>query len=65
MLALMLALCLLCEFHFELRGAVAAKVVQCALERGLIVRALPSDVVSVCPPLIVTQLEKSQAISGA
>ena len=35
---------------------MAAKVVQFALERGLIVRALPHDVVSICPPLIVASL---------
>ena len=41
-------------------GAMAAKVVQFALERGLIVRVLPNDVVSICPPLIVAASEGIQ-----
>ena len=34
---------------------------QFALERGLIVRVLPNDVVSICPPLIVAASEGIQA----
>ncbi|CAE7943710.1 GABA-TP3 [Symbiodinium necroappetens] len=42
---------------FDASRAMAAKVVQFALERGLIVRVLPNDVVSICPPLIVSSAE--------
>ena len=46
-------------------GAVAAKVVQHALERGLIVRALPNDVVAICPPLIAAWLHGIERIRAA
>jgi hypothetical protein len=36
---------------------MGAQVVSCALERGLVVRALPADSVAVCPPLVVTVAE--------
>ena len=40
---------------FEPRHKVAARIVQCCLAEGLIVRSLPSgDVVALSPPLIVT-----------
>ncbi|CAE7363482.1 GABA-TP3 [Symbiodinium natans] len=45
---------------YDASRAVAAKVVQFALERGLIVRALPHDVVSICPPLIVSAADVNE-----
>jgi 4-aminobutyrate--pyruvate transaminase len=42
---------------------VAAKCVQFALDEGLIVRALPGDSVSVCPPLIITAEEIDELFS--
>jgi len=42
---------------FEAKAAVAPRAVQFAEEEGLIVRFLPSDVVSLCPPLIITSAE--------
>jgi adenosylmethionine-8-amino-7-oxononanoate aminotransferase len=40
---------------FEPRYKVAARIAQCCLAEGLIVRSLPSgDVVALSPPLIVT-----------
>ena len=35
----------------------AAKVFENAMQHGLIVRALPSDTVGICPPLIITEPE--------
>ncbi len=34
---------------------IAAAVVKAAIDEGLILRALPNDVVAICPPLIITQ----------
>ena len=36
---------------------VAARAVQFTEEEGAIVRFLPSDVISLCPPLIITRAE--------
>ena len=36
---------------------VAAKIADCAFEHGLIVRGLPGDAVSFCPPLIIDEAQ--------
>jgi 4-aminobutyrate--pyruvate transaminase len=42
---------------FEPQAAVASHAVRLAQEEGLILRALAGDVVSICPPLIITPAE--------
>jgi 4-aminobutyrate--pyruvate transaminase len=42
---------------FDAKAAVAARAVGLAEEEGLIVRYLPGDTVSICPPLIITRAE--------
>jgi 4-aminobutyrate---pyruvate transaminase len=42
---------------FDAKAAVAAQTVHFAQEEGLIVRFLAGDVVSICPPLIITPAE--------
>jgi 4-aminobutyrate--pyruvate transaminase len=42
---------------FEPKFAIGPRAVQFAEEEGVIVRFLPSDVVSLCPPLIITVAE--------
>ena len=42
---------------FDPKSAVAARCVRLAEDEGLIVRVLPSDTVSICPPLIITPAE--------
>jgi 4-aminobutyrate--pyruvate transaminase len=42
---------------FEARAAVAPRAVAFAEEEGLIVRFLAGDVVSLCPPLIISTVE--------
>jgi len=42
---------------FDARAGVAARAVQFTEEEGAIVRFLPSDVISLCPPLIITRAE--------
>jgi 4-aminobutyrate---pyruvate transaminase len=42
---------------FDPKAAVGPRAVQFAEEEGLIVRFLPSDVVSLCPPVIITEAE--------
>src|SRR5207249_7183629 len=42
---------------FEPKAAVGPRVVQFAEEEGLIVRFLAGDVVSICPPLIISDAE--------
>jgi 4-aminobutyrate--pyruvate transaminase len=42
---------------FDPKSAVAPQVVRYAQEEGLIVRYLVGDVVSICPPLIITPAE--------
>jgi 4-aminobutyrate---pyruvate transaminase len=39
---------------------VAPKVVQSALDHGLIVRALAGDVIALCPPLVITPNEVNE-----
>mmetsp|Transcript_110763 Transcript_110763/g.173263 ORF Transcript_110763/g.173263 Transcript_110763/m.173263 type:complete len:160 (+) Transcript_110763:3-482(+) len=36
---------------------IGARVVKAALDHGLIVRALPGDIIALCPPLTVTESE--------
>ena len=42
---------------FDAKAGVAARAVQFTEEEGAIVRFLPSDVISLCPPLIITRAE--------
>jgi len=42
---------------FDPKAAVAPQVVRFAQEEGLIVRFLAGDIVSICPPLIITPAE--------
>jgi 4-aminobutyrate--pyruvate transaminase len=49
---------------YEPKAAVAAQVVRNAQRRGLIVRSLPGDVVSVCPPLIIEPHEIRDLLAG-
>jgi len=42
---------------FDAKAAVGARAVAFAEEEGLIVRSLPGDVVSLCPPLVITVAE--------
>jgi 4-aminobutyrate--pyruvate transaminase len=42
---------------FEPKAGVGPRVVQFAEEEGLIVRYLAGDVVSICPPLIISDEE--------
>jgi 4-aminobutyrate--pyruvate transaminase len=39
---------------FDPKQGVGARAVRAAEEEGLIVRAIAGDVVSICPPLVVT-----------
>ena len=41
------------QVETKVAGAIAAN----ALANGLIVRALPGDVIGICPPLIITEPE--------
>ncbi len=49
---------------FDPKAGVGAKVVASAQRRGVIVRALPGDVVSVCPPLIIEAHQIRELLDG-
>jgi 4-aminobutyrate--pyruvate transaminase len=42
---------------FEAKAGMGPRTVQFAEEEGLIVRSLPGDVISLCPPLVITVAE--------
>src|SRR3954452_3616685 len=42
---------------FETKAAVGSRAVALAQEEGLILRAMPGDVISICPPLVISPAE--------
>jgi len=44
---------------------IAAAVVKAAIDEGLILRALPNDVVAICPPLIIRRSRSSCCSTGS
>jgi 4-aminobutyrate---pyruvate transaminase len=42
---------------YETKAAIGPRTVAFAQEQGLILRAMPGDVISICPPLIITPAE--------
>ena len=42
---------------FDAKAGMGARMVQFAEEEGAIVRFLPGDVISLCPPLVITIAE--------
>jgi 4-aminobutyrate--pyruvate transaminase len=45
------------KYSFEPKAAVGPRAVALAQEEGLILRAMPGDVISICPPLVISPAE--------
>ena len=41
--------------HFDIKNKIAAKCAKIIQENGVILRALPGDIIGFCPPLIIKE----------
>ncbi|MEK9719553.1 MAG: aspartate aminotransferase family protein, partial [Quisquiliibacterium sp.] len=52
------------KISYDPKAGVAAQAVRFAQQRGLILRSLPGDVVTVCPPLVIAPHEMRELLAG-